>query len=58
MELLRTRVLIETCCQLYQGFAEPFDLPIAKLLIFHVSGHRDENLVRPIWNRIIEEGKS
>lgn len=27
-----------------------------KLLIFHVSGHHDETLVRPIWNRIIEEG--
>lgn len=42
--------------QLYQLFAEPFDLPVMKLLIFHVSGHRDETMVRPIWNRIVEEG--
>ncbi|THH00942.1 hypothetical protein EW026_g1653 [Hermanssonia centrifuga] len=41
--------------ELYQLYAEPFDLPVLKLLIFHVSGHRDENLVRPIWNRIFEE---
>jgi len=28
-----------------------------KLLCLHVSEHRDENLVRPIWNRIFEDGK-
>jgi hypothetical protein len=28
-----------------------------KLLILHVSEHRDENLVRPIWNRIFEDGE-
>lgn len=26
-----------------------------KLLILHVSEHRDENVVRPIWNRIFED---
>jgi hypothetical protein len=29
-----------------------------KLLILHVSEHRDENLVRPIWNRLFEDGES
>ena len=43
--------------QLYQEFAEPLNLPIMKLLIFHVSEHRDESMVRPIWNNIFEEGE-
>lgn len=47
-----------SCLQLYQLYAEPFDLPTMKLLILHVSEHRDENLVRPIWNRIFEDGGS
>lgn len=38
-------------------YAEPFDLTNLKLLILHVSGHRDDNMVRPIWNKIFEEGK-
>ncbi|KAI0695140.1 nucleoporin [Cytidiella melzeri] len=42
--------------ELYQAFAEPFDLPEMKLLIFHVSGHRDEAMIRPIWNKIFEDG--
>jgi len=41
--------------ELYQAFAEPFDLPEMKLLIFHVAGHRDEAMVRPIWNKIFED---
>jgi len=44
-----------TMSELYQLYADPFDLPTMKLLIFHVSEHRDENLVRPIWNRIFED---
>lgn len=28
-----------------------------KLLILHVSEHRDEHIVRPIWDRIFEDGK-
>ena len=47
----------ESILQLYQLYAEPFDLPIMKLLIFHVSGHRDENMIRPIWNKIFQDGK-
>ena len=43
--------------QLYQLYADPLDLPLIKLLILHVSDHRDESIVRPIWNRIFEEGK-
>lgn len=43
--------------KLYQLYAEPFDLPIIKLLILHVSEHRDEHIVRPIWDRIFEDGK-
>jgi len=43
--------------QLYQGWAEPFDLVTMKLLIYHVSQHRDDNLVRPLWSRIFDESK-
>lgn len=43
--------------QLYQLYAEPFDLPVMKLLILHVSGHRDDQLVRSIWDRVFEDGK-
>ena len=28
-----------------------------KLLIYHVSEHRDDNLVRPLWSRIFDESK-
>ncbi|THH34060.1 hypothetical protein EUX98_g164 [Antrodiella citrinella] len=41
--------------QLYQVYADPFDLPAIKLLIIHVSEHRDDNIVRPIWNKIFED---
>ncbi|KAL1952061.1 hypothetical protein VTO73DRAFT_1210 [Trametes versicolor] len=41
--------------ELYQLWAEPLDLPLIKLLILHVSQHRDDAIVRPIWNRIFEE---
>ena len=27
-----------------------------KLLILHVSEHRDEHIVRPIWDRVFEDG--
>lgn len=35
----------------------PFDLPNIKLLCLHVSEHRDEAVVRPIWNQIFEESE-
>ncbi|TBU35136.1 nucleoporin [Dichomitus squalens] len=41
--------------ELYQLYADPLDLPLIKLLILHVSEHRDESIVRPIWNKIFEE---
>ncbi|KAF8846309.1 nucleoporin [Paxillus ammoniavirescens] len=41
--------------ELYQLYAESFDLPTMKLLILHVSEHRDEHIVRPIWDRIFED---
>ncbi|TFK30342.1 nucleoporin [Coprinopsis marcescibilis] len=44
-----------TMTELYQEYAIPFDLPNIKLLCLHVSEHRDENIVRPIWNQIFEE---
>lgn len=42
--------------QLYQGYAIPFDMPALKLLCLYVSEHRDESIVRPIWNQIFDEG--
>ncbi|EIW86790.1 nucleoporin [Coniophora puteana RWD-64-598 SS2] len=44
-----------TITELYQMYAETFDLPVMKLLILHVSEHRDEHIVLPIWNRIFED---
>ncbi|KAF8971407.1 nucleoporin [Flammula alnicola] len=44
-----------TMTDLYQKFAVPFDLPAIKLLCLHVSEHRDESVVRPIWNQIFDE---
>ena len=44
--------------QLYQRYALAFDLPDMKLLCLHVSEHRDESIVRPIWNQIFDEGVS
>ncbi|TFY65154.1 hypothetical protein EVJ58_g2157 [Rhodofomes roseus] len=41
--------------ELYQDYAVAFDLPAIQLLVLHVSEHRDESVVRPIWNRIFEE---
>ena len=41
---------------MWQFYADPLDLPFIKLPLLHVSETRDENLVRPIWNGIFEEG--
>jgi hypothetical protein len=46
-----------SCPQLFQEYAVPFDLPNIKLLCLHVSEHRDEAVVRPIWNQIFEESE-
>ncbi|KAJ7706259.1 nucleoporin [Mycena rosella] len=44
-----------TMSELYQDYAQPFDLPTMKLLCLHVSEHRDDSIVRPIWNRIFQD---
>ncbi|KNZ78533.1 putative nucleoporin [Termitomyces sp. J132] len=40
-----------TMTDLYTLYATPFDLVDMKLLCLHVSEHRDESIVRPIWNQ-------
>ncbi|KAF5385258.1 hypothetical protein D9615_001454 [Tricholomella constricta] len=44
-----------TMTDLYQLYAIPFDLVDMKLLCLHVSEHRDESVVRPLWNQIFDE---
>ncbi|KAK0208086.1 nucleoporin [Desarmillaria ectypa] len=44
-----------TISELYQDYAIPFDLADFKLLCIHVSEHRDESIVRPIWTQIFDE---
>ncbi|KAG7450597.1 nucleoporin [Guyanagaster necrorhizus] len=44
-----------TISELYQDYAIPFDLADLKLLCIHVSEHRDESTVRPIWMQIFDE---
>jgi nuclear pore complex protein Nup155 len=44
--------------QLYQVYADPYDLLTIKLLALHVSQHQDEALVKDIWDRIFHEGTS
>ncbi|KAH7913029.1 nucleoporin [Hygrophoropsis aurantiaca] len=41
--------------ELYQLYAEAYDLPVMKLLILHVSEHRDPHVVEPIWDRLYED---
>ena len=45
-----------TSFKLYQFYAEPFDLPYFKLYILHVSEHRDDAVVKPIWNSVFDDG--
>ncbi|EEB88151.1 hypothetical protein MPER_14174, partial [Moniliophthora perniciosa FA553] len=40
--------------ELYQEYAVPFDFPHIKLLCLHVSEHRDEIMLRQIWNQIFD----
>ncbi|RDB29219.1 hypothetical protein Hypma_015604 [Hypsizygus marmoreus] len=53
IRLLSTRLF--TMTELYQLYAIPFDLADMKLLCLHVSEHRDESVVRPIWNQIFDD---
>ncbi|KAJ7071105.1 nucleoporin, partial [Mycena amicta] len=48
-------VRLFTISELYRQYAEPFDLPQLKLVCLHVSEHRDDNIVRPIWNKIFQD---
>ncbi|KAI5123612.1 hypothetical protein M0805_003428 [Coniferiporia weirii] len=56
IQLLQRRLFNIT--ELYQFYAEPFDLPSIKLLILRVSDHHDEAVVKPIWNAIFEDATS
>ncbi|KAF7306859.1 Nucleoporin [Mycena indigotica] len=53
IKVLKTRLF--TISEIYQQYAEPFDLLQLKLVCLHVSEHRDDNIVRPIWNKIFQE---
>lgn len=44
-----------TMTEIYQDYAVQFDKPQLKLLCLHISEHRDDGLVQPIWNQILEE---
>ncbi|KAE9408173.1 nucleoporin [Gymnopus androsaceus JB14] len=44
-----------TLSDLFQEYAIPFDLPILKLLCLHVAEHRDEVMVRQVWNQIFDQ---
>ncbi|KAI3622521.1 nucleoporin [Moniliophthora roreri] len=43
-----------TMSELYQEYAIPFDFPHIKLLCLHVSEHRDEMMLRQVWNQIFD----
>ncbi|KAK7059035.1 hypothetical protein VNI00_001659 [Paramarasmius palmivorus] len=43
-----------TMSELYLEYAVPFDFPNLKLLCLHVSEHRDETMLRQIWNQIFD----
>lgn len=45
-----------TMSDLFQEYAIPFDLPTLKLLCLHVAEHRDEVMVRQVWNQIFDQG--
>lgn len=49
--------LIDFYPQLYQDYAIPFDLPILKLICLHVAEHRDEVMLRQVWNQIFDQGQ-
>ncbi|KAF6766148.1 nucleoporin Nup157/170 [Ephemerocybe angulata] len=53
IDLLSKRLF--TMTEIYQDYAVRFDHPQMKLLCLHVSEHRDENLVRPLWVQIFDE---
>lgn len=42
--------------QLYEHFAEKFDLAECKLAIVHCAGHYDPTLIQSLWRDIVENG--
>ncbi|PLW37309.1 hypothetical protein PCANC_15434 [Puccinia coronata f. sp. avenae] len=44
-----------TISDIYRDFVEPLGLLECTLLIFHVSDHRDPDLIRTVWLAIIEQ---
>jgi len=48
------QLLLSVCHQLYEEYAEPFNLWECKLAIIHCSGHYDLALVETIWLNIVE----
>ncbi len=44
--------------ELYEQFAERFDLADIKLAIVHCAGHCDQPLIESLWMEIIEKGWS
>jgi nuclear pore complex protein Nup155 len=55
MRILNDNLLDVT--QLYRDFAEPLQMHEVKLFIYHVSDHRDLDLVRMAWQALIAEGE-
>ncbi|KIL70918.1 hypothetical protein M378DRAFT_95691 [Amanita muscaria Koide BX008] len=53
IQMLNKRLF--TMTELFQLYAVAFGLPEMQLLCLHVSEHRDDAIVRPIWNQIFEE---
>ncbi|KIK70905.1 hypothetical protein GYMLUDRAFT_32985 [Collybiopsis luxurians FD-317 M1] len=48
-------VRLYSMSELYQEYAIPFDLPVLKLICLHVAEHRDEVMIRQIWNQIFDQ---
>ena len=42
--------------QLYEDYADKFDLSECKLAIVHCAGHYDPTLIESLWTSIIAEG--
>ncbi|KAI9603600.1 hypothetical protein KEM48_000900 [Puccinia striiformis f. sp. tritici PST-130] len=53
LQVLQSRLL--TISEIYRDIVEPLGLLECTLLIFHVSDHRDLNLIQTVWLAIIEQ---
>ena len=52
--LARLNVELFDISQLYQSYAEPFELWESQLAILHCAGHHEPMLVETMWKNIIE----